>query len=153
MGGAAGLGLGLSLAMPERSVVVVDGDASLLLELGGLVTVATARPDHFLHVVIRNGTQFSGLGNLATLQPTLSFAGLAKEAGYAHAEVIDSAETWARRFPELLSQLGPTLVELMVEQVPPRTGPGFELPEMPDLQFSRMGLELAALQQWLGTKT
>ena len=153
MGGAAGLGLGLSLAMPERAVVVVDGDASLLLELGGLVTVATARPDHFLHVVIRNGTQFSGLGNLATLQPTLSFAGLAKEAGYAHAEVIDSAETWARRFPELLSQLGPTLVELMVEQVPPRTGPGFELPEMPDLQFSRMGLELAALQKWLGTKT
>ena len=152
MGGAAGLGLGLSLAMPERVVVVVDGDASLLLELGGLVTVATARPDHFLHVLIRNGTQFSGLGNLATLQPNLSFAGLAKEAGYAHAEVIDSAETWARRFPELLSQLGPTLVELMVEQVPPRAGPGFELPEMPDLQFSRMGLELAALQQWLGTK-
>jgi phosphonopyruvate decarboxylase len=87
------------------------------------------------------------------LQPTLSFAGLAKEAGYAHTEVIDSAETWARRFPELLSQPGPTFVELMVEQVPPRTGPGFELPEMPDLQFSRMGHELAALQQWLGTKT
>ena len=152
MGGAAGLGLGLSLAMPERAVVVVDGDASLLLELGGLVTVATARPDHFLHVVIRNGTQFSGLGNLATLQPTLSFAGLAKEAGYAHTEVIDSAETWAQRFPQLLSQRGPTLVELMVEQMPPRTGPSFELPEMPDLQFSRMGHELAALQQWLGTK-
>lgn len=151
MGGAAGLGLGLALAMPERAVVVVDGDASLLLELGGLVTVATARPAHFLHVVIRNGTQFSGLGNLATLQPTLSFAGLAKEAGYAHTEVIDSAETWARRFPELLSQPGPTFVELMVEQVSPRTGPGFELPEMPDLQFSRMGQELAALQRWLET--
>jgi phosphonopyruvate decarboxylase len=153
MGGAAGLGLGLALAMPERAVVVVDGDASLLLELGGLVTVATARPAHFLHVVIRNGTQFSGLGNLATLQPTLSFAGLAKEAGYAYTEVIDSAETWARRFPELLSQPGPTFVELMVEQVPPRTGPGFELPEMPDLQFSRMGQELAALQRWLETTT
>ena len=152
MGGAAGLGLGLALAMPERAVVVVDGDASLMLELGGLVTVATARPDHFLHVVIRNGTQFSGLGNLATVQPTLSFAGLAKEAGYAHAEVIDSAETWAKRFPELLSRRGPTFVELMVEQVPARTGPGFELSEMPDLQFSRMGRELAALQQWLGTK-
>ena len=38
MGGAAGLGLGLSLAMPERAVVVVDGDASLLLELGGAGT-------------------------------------------------------------------------------------------------------------------
>jgi phosphonopyruvate decarboxylase len=152
MGGAAGLGLGLALAMPERAVVVVDGDASLLLELGGLVTVANARPDHFLHVVIRNGTQFSGLGNLATLQPSLSFAGLAREAGYTHTEVIDSAETWARRFTELLSQPGPTFVELMVEQVPPRTGSGFELPEMPDLQFSRMGKELTALQQWLGTK-
>lgn len=151
MGGAAGLGLGLALAMPERAVVVVDGDASLLLELGGLVTVANARPINFLHVVIRNGTQFSGLGNLATLQPNLSFAGLAKEAGYAHTEVIDSAETWAKRFPQLLSQPGPTFVELIVEQVPPRTGSGFELPETPDLQFSRMGQELTALQRWLET--
>jgi len=81
----------------------------------------------------------------------LSFAGLAREAGYTHTEVIDSAETWARRFTELLSQPGPTFVELMVEQVPPRTGSGFELSEMPDLQFSRMGTELTALQQWLGT--
>ena len=144
--GSSGAALAHRLAQqPDTSV--------LLLELGGLVTVATARPDHFLHVVIRNGTQFSGLGNLATLQPALSFAGLAKEAGYAHTEVIDSAETWAKRFPQLLSQRGPTLVELMVEPVSPRTGPGFELPEMPDLQFSRMGHELAALQQWLGTKT
>jgi phosphonopyruvate decarboxylase len=153
MGGAAGLGLGLALAMPERAVVVVDGDASLMLELGGLVTVATARPEHFLHIVIRNGTQFSGLGNLVTVQPKLSFAGMAKEAGYVHTEVIDSAETWALRFPQILNNSGPTFVELNVEQLPLRTAPGFELPEMPDLQFSRMSQELAALQNWLGTRS
>ena len=68
MGGAAGLGLGLALAHPGRPVIVVDGDASLLMELGGMASVVAAQPALFLHIVIANGTQFSGLANLSTLE-------------------------------------------------------------------------------------
>jgi TPP-dependent trihydroxycyclohexane-1,2-dione (THcHDO) dehydratase len=46
MGGAASLGLGIALARPDKTVLVLDGDASLLMELGGLVTVAQA-PENF----------------------------------------------------------------------------------------------------------
>jgi phosphonopyruvate decarboxylase len=152
MGGAAGLGLGLALAQPRRKVVVVDGDASLLMELGGLVTVAQAAPRHLLHAVVCNGTQFTGLANLASPAAGFSFAQAARNAGYAHAERIDDGAQWARRFPELLEMDGPVFVELGVDPLPQRAGPGFEQSEMPDLQFERMGQEALALQRWLAAQ-
>lgn len=149
MGGAAGLGLGLALAQPRRRVVVMDGDSSLLMELGGLATVAAARPTNLLHVVVHNGTQFTGLGNLKIVTTDFAFAEVARQAGYVHAERIADGATWAERFPKLLAMDGPVFVELMVEPVPQQTKDGFEQEEMPDRQFDRMGQEALALQAML----
>ena len=61
MGGASSLGLGLALARPERRVVVLDGDGSLLMQLGSLATVAGAAPANYTHVLFANGVyQTSG---------------------------------------------------------------------------------------------
>ena len=49
MGGAAALGLGLALAQPERRILVVDGDGSLLMQLGTLASVAGAAPANLFH--------------------------------------------------------------------------------------------------------
>ena len=149
MGGAAGLGTGLALAQPDRRVIVMDGDASLLLELGSLVSVVTAGPRNLLHVVVRNGTQFPGLANLNAPAPDFDFAAGARSAGYAHVETISEVAQWTERFPQLLAMQGPVFVELRVEPLPQRTGEGFEQAEMPDIQFVRMGLETRALQDWL----
>lgn len=149
MGGAAGMGLGLALAQPHRRVVVVDGDSSLLMELGGLATVAAVAPRNLLHVVVANGTQFTGLGNLKIATSDFQFAKVARDAGYAHAERIADGAVWAERFPRLLAMDGPVFVELMVEPVPQQTKPGFEQEEMPDRQFERMGQEALALQAML----
>ena len=149
MGGAAGLGLGLALAQPHRRVVVVDGDASLLMELGSLVTVAQAAPRNLLHAVIRNGTQFTGLANLVSPAAGFSFAEAARNAGYRHAERIDDGAQWAQRFPALLAMEGPVFVELGVDPLPQRAGEGFAQTEMPDEQFERMGREALAMQRRL----
>ena len=153
MGGAAGLGLGLALAQPQRKVVVVDGDASLLMELSGLNVVASQMPTNFLHVVIHNGTQFTGLANLKAPVPNFSFADAARNAGYAHSTSFADADQWVTQFDELLAQDGPTFVELMTEPMPAQTKPGFEQSEMPDMQFERMGLEARALQAFLSGQT
>lgn len=151
MGGAAGLGLGLALAQPARRVVVVDGDASLLMELGGLVNVAQQAPPGLLHVLIRNGTQFSGNANLATPgRDCVDFVGLALASGYRHARRFDRVEDWALHFAALLAAEGPGFVELAVEPPPPRFGPGAPQQPMPDRQFQRMGQEAIALSAWLG---
>ncbi|MGH8433769.1 MAG: thiamine pyrophosphate-dependent enzyme [Pseudomonas sp.] len=146
MGGAAGLGLGLAMAQPQRKVIVLDGDSSLLMELSGLVTVASQKPVNLLHVVIHNGTQFTGLANLETVTTDFKFAEAARNAGYAHAEMISDGETWAKRFPSLMAMPGPVFVELLVDPVPSRTKEGYVAEQMPDLQFERMGVEAAALQ-------
>lgn len=149
MGGAAGLGLGLALGKPGRSVIVVDGDASLLMELGSLVTMAQAAPTRLLHVVINNGSQFTGLANLAAPAPSFDFAAAARNAGYRYACTIADEATWSERFAALCAMDGPVFVELRIEAPLPQAQTGFEQSEMPDRQFERMGIESHAMQQML----
>ena len=149
MGGAAGLALGLALARPDQKVIVMDGDASLLMELSGLATVAAQGPKNFLHCVVHNGTQFTGLDNMKGPAANFQFAEVARQAGYRHAERIEDGATWAVRFPVLLAMTGPVFVELMVEPVPKQTRDGFEQEELPPNQYTRMGDEAVALQAWL----
>ena len=56
--GAMGLGsshaLGLALGRPDRRVVVLDGDGSLLMNLGSLVSIAAAAPKNLVHFVCDN---------------------------------------------------------------------------------------------------
>lgn len=153
MGGAAGLGLGLALAQPHRKVIVMDGDASLLMELGGLATVAQQAPQNLLHCVVNNGTQFTGLDNMKAPIPEFQFAEVARKVGYMHTERIADGAVWAERFPLLLAMKGPIFVELIVEPVPQQTKDGFEQAELPQNQFYRMGDEAVALQAWLAQET
>src|SRR5262249_53450989 len=55
MGGASSLGLGLALARPDRRVLVLDGDGSLLMQLGSLATVAGAAARNLVHFLFKNG--------------------------------------------------------------------------------------------------
>jgi phosphonopyruvate decarboxylase len=130
-------------------VIVVDGDSSLLMELGVLATVASQRPGNLLHIVVHNGTQFTGLANMKIATTDYQFAQVASQSGYAHSERISDAAQWADRFPVLLTMQGPVFVELMVDPVPKQTRDGFEQEEMPDRQFDRMGVEALALQAML----
>src|SRR5258708_37358432 len=49
IGAASTIGLGIALAQPQRKVIVVDGDGSLLMQLASLVTIAGAAPANFYH--------------------------------------------------------------------------------------------------------
>jgi sulfopyruvate decarboxylase subunit beta len=51
MGLASSMGLGIALSKPERQVIVFDGDGSILMNLGGLTTLARYRPRNLVHVV------------------------------------------------------------------------------------------------------
>lgn len=155
MGGAAGLGLGIALARPDVPVVVVDGDASLVMELGSLVTVAHNRPARLLHVVVNNGVQFNGLRNLPTTasDPAVDFAAMARAAGYRHAERIDDHAAWVAALPRLLAAKGPVLVDLGVSADPPLFGAARPQPILPDLQFVRMRVGLRKLRAELATPT
>src|SRR6202007_3217537 len=59
MGLASSMGLGIALTRPEREVVVFDGDGSILMNLGGLTTLARYRPRNLTHVVFDNESLLS----------------------------------------------------------------------------------------------
>jgi thiamine pyrophosphate-dependent acetolactate synthase large subunit-like protein len=119
--GAMGLcsshGLGLALGHPERRVVVFDGDGSLLMNLGTLVTVAAVAPKNFVHIVWHNSSYEANGGHPIPNQ-AVDFAGIARSSGIAKIHKISEMADFEARIGAILKEEGPVFVELMVEQGP-----------------------------------
>ena len=115
MGQASSLALGFALGMPERRVMVFDGDGSLLMNLGSLVTIANAAPRNLLHFVCENGTYEANGGHPIPGKNKVSFAGLARMAGYREAHEFSELAALEAALPAILSATGPVFVDLKVE--------------------------------------
>jgi sulfopyruvate decarboxylase subunit beta len=94
MGLASSTGLGLALCLPERSVIVFDGDGSLLMNLGSLTTMARYRPRNLVHVVFDNESLLS-VGGFPTATSTgTDLEGIARAAGIPRAVTVRSVENF-----------------------------------------------------------
>ncbi len=115
MGLASSHGLGLALGRPDRKVIVLDGDGSLLMNLGSLVTIAEAAPGNLVHCVFHNASYAVNGGHPIPGAGRTDFAGLARAAGYR--KVLQCRDTGhlADAFPKVLRQEGPAFVDLRVE--------------------------------------
>ena len=82
MGGASSLGLGMALARPDRRVLVLDGDGSLLMQLGSLATVAGAAPRNLVHFLFKNGVYHTSGAQGIPGGLSVDFVMMAKGAGY-----------------------------------------------------------------------
>lgn len=131
MVGAMGLGsshaLGLAIGRPDRRVVLLDGDGSLLMNLGALVTVANAAPENLFHFVVENGTYEANGSHPIPGRDRVDFAGLAKAAGYRDGATFDELAGFERSVGAFLNQPGPVFAALKV--VPGKT-PEFDYPHM-----------------------
>src|SRR5437763_4470824 len=89
MGLASSIGLGIALAQPERKVVVIDGDGSVLMNLGGLTTLARYAPPNLTHIVFDNESLLS-VGGFPTATSTGSdLAALARGAGLHNVPLVN----------------------------------------------------------------
>ncbi len=103
MGLASSMGLGIALARPELKVVVLDGDGSVLMNLGGYTTLARYKPTNLLHVVFDNESLLS-VGGFPTATSTGSdLEKIAKGAGIPRATTVRSIEEFTATFDELLN--------------------------------------------------
>src|SRR6478609_8875260 len=102
MGLASSLGLGIALARPELRVIVLDGDGSVLMNLGGLTTLARYRPRNLLHVIFDNESLLS-VGGFPTATSTgTDLAGVAAAAGVPRTETVSTLDAFTRAFGEAL---------------------------------------------------
>jgi phosphonopyruvate decarboxylase len=122
MGQASSHALGLALGRPDKRVIVLDGDGSLLMNLGSLVTIGDAAPKNLIHCVCENGTYETNGGVSIPGARRVSFAAIARAAGYSQSYEFDNLEEWDREVGRILREQGPILVDLKV-------APGEEYPE------------------------
>jgi sulfopyruvate decarboxylase subunit beta len=119
MGLASSMGLGIALSKPDRQVVVFDGDGSVLMNLGGLTTLARYRPRNLLHVVFDNESLLS-VGGFPTATATGSdLAGIAAAAGVPHTSTVVTIDAFARAFDEALAADDLTTIVAKVDAVGP----------------------------------
>ncbi len=115
MGQASSHGLGLALANPEREVLVFDGDGSLLMNLGSLVTVADAAPANFHHFVFENGVYEVNGAHPIPGQGRIDFAAMAKAAGYREVCLFDELEQLDAGIDAFLQTPGPAFAVMKIE--------------------------------------
>jgi sulfopyruvate decarboxylase subunit beta len=119
MGLASSLGLGIALTRPDRQVVVFDGDGSVLMNLGGLTTLARYRPRNLVHVVFDNESLLS-VGGFPTATSTGSdIAAIAAAAGVPRTATVTTLEAFEAAFSQALDARDLTTIVAKVEAVGP----------------------------------
>ena len=129
MGLASSIGLGVAVAQPTTRVVVIDGDASLLINLGSIVTIGNKQPTNLLHIVLDNGA-YASCSEERSMSETAHLDTLASDVGYQYVQVVHSQEDLKRATMEF------------------GQGPGFILAkiELGGRRDFRRPLELAAIK-------
>lgn len=119
MGLASSVGLGIALSRPELRVIVLDGDGSLLMNLGTLTTLARYRPSNLLHVVFDNESLLS-VGGFPTATSTgTDLQKIADGAGVPQTRFADSLDDFEQQFNQALESNELTTLIAKVEEKGP----------------------------------
>jgi thiamine pyrophosphate-dependent acetolactate synthase large subunit-like protein len=118
MGLAFPIALGVALAQPTRRVFALEGDGSLLMQLGSLSTIATLAPRNLTMVVMDNGVyQITGA------QPTPAAAvsdivAIAIGCGLSNSAWAADEEDFERLIDQSMSAAGPSLIGVRIDDKP-----------------------------------
>ncbi|EEE35616.1 phosphonopyruvate decarboxylase [Rhodobacteraceae bacterium KLH11] len=114
MGQASSHGLGLALANPDRRVIILDGDGSLLMNLGALVTIANAGVTNLYHFLAANRVYEVNGAHPLPGADRVDFVGFARSAGYAGSQSFGELDLFTEALPYILAAPGPQFVSMEV---------------------------------------
>ena len=130
MGQATSVGLGLALAQPGRRIVVCNGDGSMLMNLGSLVTITSQQPKNMVLLLFDNGVYevtgrqaTPGAAELRADHCDTRFAEIAQACGFRETVEIWDLEEWKQRVNDILHAVGPIFCCLKVAPVEGDVGP------------------------------
>ncbi|HET9000074.1 MAG TPA: thiamine pyrophosphate-dependent enzyme [bacterium] len=115
MGTVSSVGLGLALARPDLRVVVLDGDGSLLMNLGSLATIASLRPANLVHIVCDTATYETTGGQVSHTAGATDLAAIGRGAGLSRVERVEDLAQFERTARRSLVEPGPWLIVARME--------------------------------------
>ena len=139
MGLAFPIALGVALAQPQRQVIGIEGDGSLLMNLGCLATIATVAPENLTLIVMDNASyQITGG------QPSATAAGadcvaIARGAGIARSDWSRDGDDFARLVKAALESAGPALIAARIDAAPAAGQPARDPAQIRDRFMQAMG--------------
>jgi sulfopyruvate decarboxylase subunit beta len=131
MGLASSIGLGLALNLPDEKVVVMDGDGSVLMNLGTLTTMARYQPANLTHIVFDNGSLLSTGGFAShTTSGVTDLAAIAKGAGVRNVDLVTTPMDFVGAVADAFERDELSVIVAKVEAVgPDHFGMDLKLPE------------------------
>jgi sulfopyruvate decarboxylase subunit beta len=131
MGLASSIGLGLALSLPNEKVVVMDGDGSVLMNLGTLTTLARYRPPNLTHIIFDNGSLLSTGGFAShTTAGITDLAAIAKGAGISNVALVSTPFDFIEATANAFERNELSVIVAKVEAVgPDHFGMDLKLPE------------------------
>jgi sulfopyruvate decarboxylase subunit beta len=121
MGLASSMGLGLALSKPDKRVIVLDGDGSLLMNLGTLSTLAWYAPKNLIHLVFDNQSLLSVGGFPTATSAGADLAGIAQKSGYLHPATVRSIEDFTKAWRATRERLELSMIVAKVEAAGPKS--------------------------------
>jgi len=107
MGQASSMGLGFAIGMPDRKVIVLDGDGSLLMNLGSIVTMASVAPKNLVYFVLQNN-DYECIGSYPVPgKGKVNFSKMARAAGFDKVYEFNSLDDLRASIEQLMNETGP----------------------------------------------
>ncbi len=91
MGLASSIGFGLAMNI-DKKVIVIEGDASILMNLGSLASIGYHQPGNMIHIVLDNGA-YASCSEEKSISPLVRIDQIAAASGYKHVYRIDTRES------------------------------------------------------------
>jgi sulfopyruvate decarboxylase subunit beta len=131
MGLASSIGLGLATSLPATKIVVLDGDGSVLMNLGTFATLARYKPTNLVHIVFDNGSLLSTGGFPShTADGTTNLAAIARGAGVPQVDEVSTAYEFMEATADAFERAALSVIVARVDATgPDHYGMHFQLPE------------------------
>lgn len=113
MGHASQIALGIARNLLNKTVVCLDGDGAALMHLGGMATIASLRPENYIHIIFNNGVHES-VGGQKITHPQTDFTSLAKALNYPTTVYIEAKNELITALSSLGRSKKPALVECKI---------------------------------------
>lgn len=146
MGLASSVGLGLALARPDRRVIVLDGDGSLLMNLGSLATIATMRPANLVLIVWDNGEYGTTGGQRAATAFGADLAAAAAAMQVPFTATVSTAADLGGALSRAAGSGGPAVIVAKVRESRPSAKPPLDCVFLKQRFMAAIGTRDAATQ-------
>ncbi|MHA1452788.1 MAG: thiamine pyrophosphate-dependent enzyme, partial [Promethearchaeota archaeon] len=114
LGCASAIAYGISTSYKGR-ITILDGDGSVLMQMGTLSTIGHYEPENLYHIVIDNAC-YASTGTHPTNAPSVDFMKIAEANGYKWTGIVDSYEYLKPKLREFYSEEGPNLLVIRISE-------------------------------------